>query len=175
MTSANGATNHNITVKSEFAVPNPVIKSELSAAFNSINFNVKSEYLNPSKLISSHNPLETLRKLSATAAAANNSNNIAVTAAGRAKIEIKPIFGPNIQLECSDCKAPNSIVHDVHEGIDVCSNCGLTVGGNTISEESEWRNFGNNDDDRGDFSPNSTFPFPGLISPISTNFLQFPC
>lgn len=49
-------------------------------------------------------------------------------------------------LSCPECPPGTSeIIEDIHGGIMVCNCCGLVQGSAVISEQSEWRNF--NDDD----------------------------
>ncbi|KAM0688444.1 transcription initiation factor IIB [Conglomerata obtusa] len=45
-----------------------------------------------------------------------------------------------IELSCPDC-INSSIIEDTKQGYNVCSSCGLTVGGRIIDEASEWRTF----------------------------------
>lgn len=49
----------------------------------------------------------------------------------------------DLEPECSECHS-RAVIEDHKQGILVCTNCGLQLGGQLISEESEWRDF---DDD----------------------------
>lgn len=44
------------------------------------------------------------------------------------------------ELKCPECKT-SEIITDYREGNNICTNCGLILGGQLISEESEWRTF----------------------------------
>ena len=49
----------------------------------------------------------------------------------------------DLEPECTECHS-RAVIEDHKQGILVCTNCGLQLGGQLISEENEWRDF---DDD----------------------------
>lgn len=49
----------------------------------------------------------------------------------------------DLEPQCPECHS-RDVIEDHKQGILVCTNCGLQIGGQLISEESEWRDF---DDD----------------------------
>lgn len=43
-------------------------------------------------------------------------------------------------VTCPECKE-SDVILDYSQGVQVCTSCGLCIGGQVIAEESEWRSF----------------------------------
>lgn len=52
-------------------------------------------------------------------------------------------------LHCAECNTGDHIIVDYHTGTNICTECGMVIGGQIISEESEWRSFSDGDKKRG--------------------------
>eukprot|EP00357_Protocruzia_adherens_P036247 CAMPEP_0114988284 /NCGR_PEP_ID=MMETSP0216-20121206/9511_1 /TAXON_ID=223996 /ORGANISM="Protocruzia adherens, Strain Boccale" /LENGTH=289 /DNA_ID=CAMNT_0002351043 /DNA_START=52 /DNA_END=921 /DNA_ORIENTATION=- len=53
------------------------------------------------------------------------------------------------RFHCKECKEDINIITNYTEGNIVCTNCGLVLDEKLIDEASEWRNFGNDNGNRG--------------------------
>ena len=47
----------------------------------------------------------------------------------------------DLEPQCPECKRAGTVIEDHRQGILVCTECGLQLGGQLISEENEWRDF----------------------------------
>ncbi len=100
------------------------------------------------KLESTFNPFHSQFKSAAKSSLVSSSSS-----------DSKPAFilidvdQPISDLTCPECGPSAQVLESAHEGINVCQECGLQVGGNVISDESEWRNFGSDDSNKGKDDP----------------------
>ena len=72
-----------------------------------------------------------------------SSSASSASAAGPVIGVVKKAALIDLEPECPECHS-RAVIEDHKQGILVCTNCGLQLGGQLISEENEWRDF---DDD----------------------------
>ena len=103
--------------------------NDVASASSSTSTAVTSSFSSPSP------PTAPSPALSASSSSSTASGPLIGVVRKAALIDLEP--------ECTECHS-RAVIEDHKQGILVCTNCGLQLGGQLISEENEWRDF---DDD----------------------------